>query len=343
MKIAIHHRQESFSERWIEHCQNHKIDYKLVNCYDSDIVDQMKDCDVLMWHWHHEDPKAVLFAKQLTYSLEAMGKTVFPDSKSIWHFDDKVGQKYLMEAIGAPLIPSTVFYDKDKALAWAALATYPQVFKLRGGAGSRNVSLVRSESEARSKINQAFGRGFKAIVYFPDLKLRAQRARKSGTLWEKLRQAPRQLKRLWTLNHYIPCERGYALFQDFIPGNQFDTRVVVIGERAFGLRRYCRENDFRASGSGAIAYEAELISKECLEISFAVTEKLQMQCCAFDFIKTPEGTQLIAEISYGFAMKAYDKCPGYWDRSLGWHPGSFNPQAFMIEDICQSIQARASR
>ena len=31
-----------------------------------------------------------------------------------------------------------------------------------------------------------------------------------------------------------PHERGYVLFQEFMPGNTFDTRVVVQGDRGLG-------------------------------------------------------------------------------------------------------------
>ena len=87
----------------------------------------MSDCDALMWNWDHTNPKDVLFARQLTYSLETMGKKVFPDSRTCWHFDDKVGQKYLLEAVGAPLVPSYVFYDKDEAIAWTERTEFPKV------------------------------------------------------------------------------------------------------------------------------------------------------------------------------------------------------------------------
>lgn len=37
----------------------------------------------------------------------------------------------------------------------------PKVFKLRGGAGSQNVALIRSAKEGKEIIAQAFGKGFK--------------------------------------------------------------------------------------------------------------------------------------------------------------------------------------
>ena len=48
MKIAIHQTKGSFSDRWIEYCQINEINYKIVNCYDSDIIEQLNDCEGLM-------------------------------------------------------------------------------------------------------------------------------------------------------------------------------------------------------------------------------------------------------------------------------------------------------
>ena len=115
-KIAIHKSSWGFSKEWINYCEKNNIPYKIVNCYDSDIISQVEDCDALLWHHHHSNAKDVLFAKELLFSLEQAGKKVFPEFNSNWHFDDKVGQKYLLEAIGAPMAKSWVFYEKSDAL-----------------------------------------------------------------------------------------------------------------------------------------------------------------------------------------------------------------------------------
>ena len=51
-----------------------------------------------------------------------------------------------------------------------------------------------------------------------------------------------------------------------------------------------------------------------------------------------ECNTLIVEISYGFAMEAYDACPGNWDSSLQWHEGKFNPQWWMVDGIIKEIK-----
>ena len=129
--IAIHNSSYGYHPRWITYCKKNGIPYKLVNCYDNNIINQLSDCNALMWHHHHSNAKQILFAKQFLFSLEQSGLTVFPNFRTSWHFDDKVGQKYLLEAIDAPLVPSYVFYSKEMASKWVEQTQFPKVFKLR--------------------------------------------------------------------------------------------------------------------------------------------------------------------------------------------------------------------
>src|ERR1044072_8208735 len=120
MKIAIHHDTEgAFSERWIAYCTANKIPHKIVDCYSTTIISDLQDCTALMWHHNHIGYKDILCAKELMYALEHAGLKVFPDFKTSWHFDDKIGQKYLLEACSANLVPTYVFYEKKDAVNWA--------------------------------------------------------------------------------------------------------------------------------------------------------------------------------------------------------------------------------
>jgi glutathione synthase/RimK-type ligase-like ATP-grasp enzyme len=333
MKIAIHHNSGSFSDRWISYCKENNITFKIVNCYDNDIVSQLDDCDALMWHHHHANYKDVLFAKQLLYSLQASGKKVFPDFNTTWHFDDKVGQKYLLESIGAPLVPSYVFYTKKDAFNWIKKTTFPIVFKLRGGAGAANVKLIKTKSEAHKLVNKAFGRGFSQFNRWNNFK---ERIRKYRTGDDTFFGIIKGLGRIIIPTEFAKMyshEKGYVYFQEFIPNNKFDIRVIVIGDKAFALKRFTRENDFRASGSGNIVYEKNHIDERCVQIAFDVNSKLKSQSIAYDFVFDEYNNPLIIEVSYGFAVDVYDLCPGYWDSFLKWHEGEFNPQEWMVSNL----------
>lgn len=337
IKIAIHHRSNSFSKRWINYCEKKGISYKIVNCYDNDIISQLQDCDALMWHHHQAVFKDVLIARRILFALEQAGIKVFPDFNSGWHFDDKVGQKYLLEAIRAPLVESFVFYDKKEALAWIEKSTFPKVFKLSGGAGSANVRLIKSKSQAKGIINRAFGKGFAQYDRIGGLKDRIQKYKAGkGTFYNVLKG----VARLVTPPRYsrlLPREKGYAYFQEFIPNNDSDIRVIIIGDRAFAVKRFVRKNDFRASGSGEKTYAKHEIDERCVAIAFDINKKLHSQSIGFDFVFDENGNPLIVEIGYGFAIEFYDPCPGYWDQDLNWHEGFFIPQEWMVEDLLNSL------
>lgn len=342
MKIAIHHIPGSFSDGWIKYCKEKKIEYKLVCCYDPDIMEQLEGCKGLMWNWGHVDYKAVLFARQLIYSLNQKGIKTFPDTNTCWHFDDKVGQKYLFEAFGAPLIKTYVFYSRKDAMDWIGKTSFPKVFKLRGGAAALNVRLVRTPREAAVLIKKAFGKGFKAESAWSSIKDR---------LWQLSRDRDKHaflhlLKGFGRL--LIPTEyqkfsmiqKGYVYFQDFVSGNNYDTRIVVIGDRCFGMRRYVRKNDFRASGSGLKDYDARLLSPDAIRIAFETAGRLKLQCVAFDFV-VDKGEQKIVEMSYNFpAREDYGDFMGYYDKNLVWHDSRVEPEVFIMEGFLNCLDLK---
>lgn len=97
--------------------------------------------------------------------------------------------------------------------------------------------------------------------------------------------------------------------------------------------RYCRDNDFRASGSGLTDFNPRLIDPEVVRIAFETAEKLKSQSVALDFIKDRDGYKII-EMSYAFISTSF---PGYWDTNLTWHEGNAVPQRYMIENFINSI------
>lgn len=333
MKIAIHQKENDFSSKWIEYCKENQISHKVVNCYDNDIIDQLADCDALMWHFHQSNPKDVLFAKQLMYSLQTAGKKVFPDFNTAWHFDDKVGQKYLLEAVEAPMVPSYVFYDKKQAFEWVKGTDFPKVFKLRRGSGSSHVRLVNNTAEAKKIVHKAFNNGFSQYNKTKNLKERWYKYRngKKG-LWNVAKGVLRFF-RTTEFAKTIGNEKGYIYFQDFIPDNDYDIRVIVIDGKAFAIKRLVRKGDFRASGSGKGLYEKHHFSEETIRLSIDIAEKLKSQCLSIDYVF--KGAEpLIVEISYGFPSENFiEGCTGYWDRNLNWHEGSFDAQGWMVESL----------
>ncbi|MFA6930559.1 MAG: hypothetical protein WCT05_09540, partial [Lentisphaeria bacterium] len=190
----------------------------------------------------------------------------------------------------------------------------------------------RTPQDALSLARRMFGSGiscFDQWSYFKDT-LRKWRKRMVPTA--KLANAFAHLLVKPGFARMFGSEKGYLYFQDFVPKNSYDIRIIVIGERAIAIKRYCRANDFRASGSGIIEYTNGSEERRCAEIAFETVKKMRTQSCAFDFVFR-DGEPLIVELSYAFTEKAYRKCLGYWDGALQWHNAAVEPAVWMLEDL----------
>jgi glutathione synthase/RimK-type ligase-like ATP-grasp enzyme len=341
--IGIHDRPGSYSDRWIAYCTERQIAFRRIHCLASDIIGQCDGLDAVLWNWSHGEPCELLAARQVITALERKGVLVFPSTATCGHFDDKISQKYLLEALGAPLIPTWVFWDRDEAMHWIGLATWPKVFKLRCGAGSANVRLVSSRADAESLCRQAFGRGFPVSGgYFNDMRTRLRKTITMAQFWDKVCRAPRTILHNRELRRHLPWQYGYLYFQEFLAGNAYDTRITIIGDRAFGFRRRNRPNDFRASGSGSISYEVDCIDPRCVDIAFRVAGQIGSQSLAFDFLFNAAHEPMIGEVSYGYIPSAVHACEGHWDRCGNWHAGSVWPQDAMLEDVLAALASRST-
>jgi glutathione synthase/RimK-type ligase-like ATP-grasp enzyme len=338
MKLAIHEQQDSFSDRWISYCDTNKIPFKLVNCYDSRIIYDLKNVDALLWHWTHFETKGQLVAKQIIAAVESLGITVFPNINTCWHYDDKIAQKYLLEAIDAPIVPSHIFFSKTEATLFIERANYPLVFKLRCGAGSQNVRLVKTKKDAKRLCNKAFSKGFIAAEgYFTDAITKLRKVKNVFNLFDKMKRLPISIMNTMTDRNLFALQKGYLYFQDFLPDNSFDTRITIIGDRAFGFQRNVRPGDFRASGSGHILYDNDKIDMRCVEISFNVSKQLKTQSLCFDYIFDDKNDPKICEISYCFQSKAVYNCTGYWDSKLNWVDKKMWPEDAILLDLIEKL------
>ncbi len=343
--IGVHDPEGlGFAAKWCECLGARGATVRKLDLLGADPLGQVEGCDGVMWHWSHYPHEMRLAAQPILRSIdEHLRIPVFPDVATCWHFDDKIAQAYLLEALGIPVPKTWVFWRKADALAWCGKAMYPVVAKLSVGAGSSNVRLLRDAAAARAYVEECFsGSG---IVGYPPL---------STDPWLRLRRRVRNAaKRLghavgyvWANRlpplpdpvHWMP-QKNYALFQEFLAGNEYDTRVTVVGNRAFAYRRFNRPNDFRASGSGNFDVDPAVIDPRCVEAAFDAAHKLGSQSMAFDFLfSRPGGEPVVAEISYAYVDWMVEKCPGHWTADLRWSEGRLWPEEAHVEDFLARIE-----
>ncbi len=332
---------ESYSEKWKEYIEERGHQFQEVDLFAEDALEQSKQCDGIMWRWLH-NPSHKQSAKVILYSIEKyLNIPVYPNSDTSWHYDEKISQYYLLRALDVPIPQTWLFWDRVSALKWAESAQYPLISKLSSGAGSSNVIMIKSYNEAIDLINKAFKNGIFPYTMneFRKSKGIPKSVSQVKTLFSRIPDSMRYL----FASTYPPLhptwwkpEYGYVYFQEFLQNNQFDTRITVIGERAFGYRRMNRPNDFRASGSGNFDTNPELIDQECIELAFNISNKGNFQCMAYDFLNKDSKPVLI-ELSYTFVDWMVHCCPGHWNPNLEWKEGHMWPEEAQVEDFIASV------
>ncbi|WP_027379613.1 ATP-grasp domain-containing protein [Chryseobacterium daeguense] len=337
MKIGIHHRKGSFSDRWIEYLAERNIPYVVLNAFDNNIISQIKEQGVthFMWHFNQNYFEDMLHARTLFRAVNQIGIKTFPDEDTYWHFDDKVAQKYLMEALDLPLVKADVFYHEKEALNYIENTSFPKVFKLKGGAGSINVKLIRTKGQAKKIVKQAFGSGFAAFDSWTVFTDTVERFWRQKNLHNFLRVMKWGFKGIFVDKQYkvFPKQRNYVYFQEFIPDLTYDLRLIVIGDKCYYLKRNTRDNDFRASGSGMLEFAPGKFNLEAVDIAFNAAKQLKMLCVAYDFIFDSKDQPLIVEISYGFQPYVYDQCLGFYDTNLNWNEAKVNLEYEIVKNF----------
>ncbi len=345
--VAVHiprkAHPESYTPGWIEALEKRNVTARQVNLQAPDALEQVRECNGVMWHWFHspDDKQAAL--KILPAIELVLDIPVFPSMRTCWHYDEKIAQHYLLQAAAAPRVPTWVFWSYQNALGFVRECTYPKVFKLSVGAGSANVVMLNNLVEAEHLVRKMFLEGM--FPYTMNEYDRKPVIKTATDLMALIRRALHGLKYTFRgeyppLPGYFMPQKDYLYLQEFIPGNPHDIRITIIGNRAFGFIRYNREGDFRASGSGRIDHDPGKIPIDAVKIAHDISLRNNFQSMAYDFLSDREGKMLINEISYCYMSAAVNECPGYWDRDLRWHEGHVRPEDAHVEDFLEAISGR---
>jgi glutathione synthase/RimK-type ligase-like ATP-grasp enzyme len=323
-----------FMERYEHVLDFNNIEHIRLDVNQHNFWEKVAQLDLFIFRWRHSDHHHHLAHTILPIIEKDMGIKCFPNQATCWHFDDKIRQYYLLKNHGFPIIDSWIFWEKKEALQWIKKAQFPLIFKLRGGAGSSNVVLMKNKHQATKMIHLMFGKGVMSekLPMMDNVRLRHFNIKKEirrlgGNILRKIRGEDPQPA--WQIN------KNYVLFQKYLPNNNYDTRVVIIGERAFAFRRFTRAEDFRASGSGKLDMNKELIDLRCVKLALDISKKMGFQSMAYDFLLDDNNEPQFCEISYTYFDEPVYSCPGYWDSSLAWHDGHYWPQYFQLMDALE--------
>lgn len=306
--IAIHpdriHQEnigfQSFSDKWFEYLEDHPtLVARKIDLYSESALTDLKDASALLWRC--TGPTYAAAAKKIIPAIEyGLSIPTLPSARMAWITRDKVSQSLLLQAAGIPTPRNWVFFDAEDAYNFLRNTKYPLVAKLAGGHGSNDVALINDERMGRSYIKEMFNYGV----------TRLPQALATKTVKPALR-AKRAATFLFGRDNPRQHEGGYAYFQEFLPHNDGDTRITIIGNYATAFRRHNRPGDFRASGGGLIDWDQSKIDFGTVRLAHEVSRKLNCPFVAVDVLYKEE-KPVVCELNFAYVSWPVTKCPGYW-------------------------------
>ena len=313
---------------------------------EEDTLGYCRTLNAVMCHYSHQRPDFLLIPAVLDLIEDVLGLPIFPGRRMRILFDRKDLQSQILASFGLPIVPARCTDDYSRFVREMSETVFPIVIKYVNGAGSSQVTQARNRKEALV-IGRTMARRREFSFPTPLAKQgrlllgRAARFAKKGALSIFAPSYEQKLKHLvpWQAND-VSQRLPLIYWQPFVSSNG-DIRVTVIGDRAFTFRRGNRANDFRASGSGRISYEHSQSDKDAVKIAFEAEKQLNVGNVAFDFLRSPDGSPQIVEMSYGYLSSAVEKCPGHWLRDGSWCEESRKPEDLHVEWFLRSIVDKA--
>lgn len=300
----------SYVEMYEKILRDNGIDYETVRFGQANFWDKALSATHFIARFKGYEPDLSI-GHSILPPLEAAGVKCMPEYNTFRFCGDKlrIGAFYAANGIDAP-VTDAVFSMADVERWKKERGTFPVVGKLRHGASSNNVVMIRDAAQ----LDRIAERLFSGRMVDGRMDPSTTRALK-----DKVLRRP-------TVNN------TGLLLQEFAPGNNGDHRVTIIGDRAFYFTRSNRPGDFRASGSGIFDYDPDKADRDLIARSFAISQKFGFSMMAYDYLASPR--PMLVEMNYAAVGAAIAGAPGYFTPEGTFVPHDNRPpQWYQLSDF----------
>lgn len=239
--------------------KNNNFEYEIYNIHAQDWLERAQRYDVVVGFSSCELWHVQELREKYFFLEKFMGKRTYPSPHHIMIYEDKKLEAYIASAADLPFARTHVSYDFEDALQLAEQLRYPVVSKIVPSSASVGTELLNTPRQARKVVQQAF----------------SPHGRRAHTA------AFRQ--------------KNYVYFQEYIPNDGYDIRVMVTGNCAYGYYRKVPGGDFRASGMGLV--EKRALPEEAMRIALRLNSVVKSPMLVVDFVHALNGKYYIIEYS----------------------------------------------
>ena len=302
----------SYVEMYERILRINEIDYETVRFGQADFWEKALSATHFIARFKGYEPDLSI-GHSILPPLEAAGVKCLPDYNSFRFCGDKlrIAAFYAANDIDAPRTDA-VFSKRDVRRWLDENGKFPVVGKLRHGASSNNVVMIRDAAQLTRIAERLFSGRMVDGRMDPTW---------SRTLKDTLLRRP-------------SVANTGLLLQEFVPGNDGDHRVTIIGSRGFYFKRSNRQDDFRASGSGIFDYDPDKADLNLIRRSFAISRKFGFSMMAYDYLTQPR--PMLVEMNYAAVGAAIAGAPGYFTPDGKFEPHDNRPpQWYQLADFLE--------
>lgn len=235
------------------------------------------------------------YIEDILLGLSLAGARLLPDFPFLRAHHNKVFMEVLRQVSRVPEAHSLKAFPFGTLEDFLkASLEYPLVLKSAAGAGSSGVRLCRNAREARTAVKRMSGR--------------------SGDFLSVLKELVKRVVR----KGYTPysLHRRKFVLQEFIPGLQYDYKVLIYGSRLFVVRREVRARDFRASGSGMLNWPRS-VPERLMDFAWRIYQGFDVPHISLDIAEAGERFHLIEVQFVDFGPAALERSNCHWRHENG--------------------------
>jgi len=246
--IVQDHDPLPYYTKYERFCLANHIPYRFVDIHSSRWMDEIRDCDCLVWRSLECPWDLSEFRRKFFFMKEHLDIPTFPSFSDTMIYGDKGLQSEYLLHKGFPFPETFLTHDYREAMDWVESASFPQVHKVFPSSASQGVVMIPDRRRARSLIRKAFGPGLR-------------------TCWPGMRL------------------KNSLFFQEYIPHTGFDLRITIIDDdHIFGYYRVPPKRDFRASGLSPTIKKS--LPAEPIHIARALKKELGSVILSVDFLQS---------------------------------------------------------
>lgn len=272
-------------------------------------------------------PEFFNFIEDCLLYAESCGGLLIPNFQLFRSHENKFYQELHKKKVGITLPSSRLIGSMEDLDECISDLSFPLVLKTSNGFGSKGVSKINTPDELRGSVMAQLHE-----IHPP-----------AKNIIRRIKQQKEHQKKIAPYEGKYPLRVGRLILQEFLDGLKFDWKVLVFGNTCFCIKRYVRDNDFRASGSGKFSFD-ETPPDSLLNFAIDVVRRLGTPWASLDIAELQDTFALIEYQCVHFGLytlmrnsKAYVHQDASWIAQPVENP---NPEKYFCDALLDFIASK---